>query len=202
MLRISLACIALSMAYQASSFADEMDKQAKIDEALSAAPPTISDTVKVMDWQGNVLREGEDEYTCFPTPPSMREMGKAPMCLDEVWMAWGDAWMNKKPFDAERGGVTYMLGGDAGASNADPYATAPSEDNQWIVEGPHLMIITPDHSALEGLSTDPESGGTYVTWKGTPYAHIMVPVGERPQQDWRHSLASVLKCAGLVRLVG
>ena len=30
------------------------------------------------------------------------------------------------------------------------------------------------------LPTDPNRGGPYVMWKGTPYAHIMVPVGERP----------------------
>jgi hypothetical protein len=26
------------------------------------------------------------------------------------------------------------------------------------------------------MSTDPWNGGPYVMWKGTPYAHIMVPV--------------------------
>ena len=27
---------------------------------------------------------------------------------------------------------------------------------------------------------NPNSGGAYVMWKGTPYAHIMVPVAQRP----------------------
>jgi hypothetical protein len=69
-----------------------------------------------------------------------------------------------------------------GASNIDPYATAGTRTNQWVVEGPHLMVIEPDTAQLEGLSTDPHSGGPYVMWKGTPYAHIMVPVAERPKQ--------------------
>ena len=69
-----------------------------------------------------------------------------------------------------------MLAGDAGASNIDPYAEGPTEDNDWVVEGAHLMLLVPDNSALEGLSTDPENGGPYVMWKGTPYAHIMVPI--------------------------
>ncbi|EOK5967445.1 hypothetical protein ACM6XU_001918 [Vibrio parahaemolyticus] len=54
-----------------------------------------------------------------------------------------------------------------------------TDDNQWIVEGPHLMIITPDQALLDSLPTDPSYGGPYVMWKGTPYAHIMIPVGAR-----------------------
>jgi hypothetical protein len=38
------------------------------------------------------------------------------------------------------------------------------------------MILVPDPKMLEGISTDPQSGGPYVMYKGTPYAHIMVPV--------------------------
>ena len=46
--------------------------------------------------------------------------------------------------------------GDAiGVSNTDPYATEPTADNDWVKEGPHLMILMPDPAALEGLSTDP-----------------------------------------------
>jgi len=49
----------------------------------------------------------------------------------------------------------------------------------WVQEGPHLMIIVPNSGALVGLPDDPGSGGPYVMWKGTPYAHVMVPVGPR-----------------------
>lgn len=137
------------------------------------------DTVTVMDWDGNVLREGTSTYVCFPTPAQLQ--GTAPMCLDEPWRAWGDAWMNKKPFETSRLGISYMLAGDEGASNTDPYAEGPTADNEWIVEGSHLMIIVPDPAMLEGIPTDPQNGGPYVMWKGTPYAHVMVPVGERPE---------------------
>jgi hypothetical protein len=50
----------------------------------------------------------------------------------------------------------------------------------WIAEGPHIMVLLPDPAQLDALPTDPNPGGPYVMWKGTPYAHIMVPVGERP----------------------
>jgi hypothetical protein len=160
-----------------------VSKQALINDALSAAPPTIAATAVVKDWDGSILREGRGEYVCFPTHPSKRAQAeKEPMCLDQVWQAWGDAWMNKKPFKAEKVGIAYMLAGDAGASNVDPHAEKKSSDNQWIVEGPHVMVLLPDHAQLDAFSTDPRSGGAYVMWKGTPYAHVMVPIGERPKQ--------------------
>ena len=153
------------------------DKQALLEDALNAAPPTLRDKVTVMDWDKNILQQGSSNYTCFPTPPSLK--GTAPMCMDGPWMAWADAWSNKKPFQAKAVGISYMLAGDGGASNTDPYAEGETHDNQWIVEGPHLMIIMPDPALLDSLPTDPYAGGPYVMWKGTPYAHIMVPVGPR-----------------------
>jgi hypothetical protein len=157
------------------------DKEALIKDALSAAPPLIVKTAAVKDWDGTVLKQGKDDFTCFPTEASKRSKGgNEPMCLDKVWLVWGDAWMNKKPFKAEKIGIAYMLAGDTGASNIDPYAEKRTSDNQWIAEGPHIMVLLPDPAQLEALPTDPNQGGPYVMWKGTPYAHIMMPVGERP----------------------
>jgi hypothetical protein len=39
------------------------------------------------------------------------------------------------------------------------------------------MVIVPDNAMLEGFPTDPHNGGPYVMWAGTPWAHVMVPVG-------------------------
>jgi hypothetical protein len=47
------------------------------------------------------------------------------------------------------------------------------------VEGPHVMILTPDPAALKDVSTDPNAGVPYVMWKDTPFAHVMMPVGPR-----------------------
>jgi hypothetical protein len=151
-------------------------REAMIADALSAAPPSIAATAMVMDWEGNMLKENSGPYTCMPTPVNLN--GRAPMCMDGPWMAWADAWSKHKEFTAEHVGISYMLGGDGGASNTDPYATGPTADNQWVVEGPHLMILVPDPATLEGISTDPNNGGPYVMWKGTPYAHIMVPTAD------------------------
>lgn len=59
-------------------------KQAMIREALSAAPPEIGKTATIKDWDGNVLKQGSGGYTCYPTPPMMKKMGKEPMCVDKV----------------------------------------------------------------------------------------------------------------------
>jgi len=74
----------------------------------------------VVDWDGNVLKEGSNGYTCLPTPPTLR--GTSPMCMDDEWMKWAGAWQNKEDYAAESIGISYMLSGDEGASNIDPYA--------------------------------------------------------------------------------
>jgi hypothetical protein len=150
----------------ASPLAEEM-----IKDALSATTPEMAEGATVVDWENNVLKEGDNGWTCFPTPP---EFEKAPMCLDEPWLAWAHGWMNKQDVNITRVGLAYMLAGDSGASNSDPYAEGETDD--WVVAGPHLMVIVPDPTTLEGIPTDPENGGPWVMWNGTPYAHIMVPV--------------------------
>ncbi len=165
----------------ASATPSPADRDTMIRSALSAAPPTLRDTVKVMDFNGNVLRDGPPGFTCLPAPPNLA----GPMCLDEVWMAWLDAWSKRQPFTPSRVGLAYMLAGDSrdgGASNINPFDTQPTANNDWMVEGPHVMMLVPDPALLEALPAAHHGGGPYVMWKGTPYAHVMIPVGERPQQ--------------------
>jgi hypothetical protein len=41
------------------------------------------------------------------------------------------------------------------------------------------MVLMADSKALDALPTDPKNGGPWVMWKGTPCAHLMVPVSPR-----------------------
>lgn len=150
------------------------DAHATIQEAMQAAPPEIAHHATIMDWEQNVLREGTNGWTCMPTPPNLS--GTAPMCLDEQWIGWAHAWMTKTTPDVSGVGISYMLAGDEGASNSDPWGTKENSTD-WVVSGPHLMIIAPDPAVLDGMTSDPDNGGPWVMWQGTPYAHIMVPVG-------------------------
>lgn len=166
--------VGLTIMFAAGPAAAESSKDTMIKEALMAAPPSLAAVATVQDWEGNVLREGKGGFVCLPRTPGSKVVDA--MCLDEPWLAWANAWVNKKPVKVDRVGMAYMLAEDGGASNIDPYAEGPTADNQWVVEGKHLMIIVPDPVSLNGLSTDPNSGGPYVMWKGTPYAHIMAPL--------------------------
>jgi len=85
---------------------------------------------------------------------------------------------NKAPYTATKVGVSYMLQGDGGVSNSDPYHPDPKSAKDFIKEGPHLMLILPK-AMLKGITDDPHKGGPYVMWKDTPYAHIMIPIGDR-----------------------
>jgi hypothetical protein len=160
--------------------ASAQDKADLLKDALSAAWPEMAENATVVDWEGNVLREGSNGWTCMPTPPNLTI--DAPMCVDNEWKKWADAWQNKKDYGAESLGISYMLAGDGGASNIDPYAEGPTDDNEWIREGAHLMILAPA-ALLDAYPTDPHNGGPYVMWKGTPYAHLMVPIGSRDISD-------------------
>ena len=89
--------------------------------------------------------------------------------------------MSKKDPPTKGSGIGYMLKGDKGVSNTDPFATAPTATNQWIVAPPHIMVLLPDPAQLDAFPTDPHTGGPWVMWKGSKYAHLMVPVAAVPK---------------------
>ncbi|MCJ8190225.1 hypothetical protein [Sphingomicrobium aestuariivivum] len=168
---LSLPLLVLALGGAAPPETDED----KIASALSAAPASIAAGASVADMDGRLLREGSNGWTCLPESQMM-----GPMCNDARWMALLGAFMKGEPYEGDEFGLSYMLAGEAGApgvSNIDPTATAPTEDNQWVKEGPHLMVILPDPAAYEGITTD-TSAPVYVMWKDTPYAHLMVRVGD------------------------
>lgn len=172
-----LAVAAPPLAAQAD--APSANREAMIRSAMSAAPAEISAKAAIQDWQGNTLREGSNGWTCMPDMAD--KPGDSPMCLDEVWMKWADAWMNKKSFSTDRVAFGYMLQGDFPTSNTDPYATEATPDNEWVENsGPHVMILVPDVSMLEGLSRTPHERGPWVMWEGTPYVHVMMPAPRQP----------------------
>ena len=123
------------------------------------------------DGSMTVLKEGTNGWTC------MYPEGN-PMCADAPAMGFLQAWMEQgDPPDTL--GFVYMLLGDEGASNTDPYAEGETDDNQWVVAGPHVMIVgSAAQSLIDTYPAEvPEGGGEpWVMWPGTPYAHVMVPM--------------------------
>jgi len=157
---------------------------AYIAKALSAAPASISKEAGIMkpdkDGKMQTLRESKNGYTC------MVALG-SPMCADANSMAFFDAWM-KHENPPDKAGITYMLRGDSGASNTDPYGSSKTADNHWIKTGSHIMVVGPAAKSL-GLtdSPDPDPTKPYLMWANTPYAHAMIPVSA----GGAHSMSSM-----------
>lgn len=165
---------------QAEPRARPTGDRALIEEALAAAPAQMRESATVVTVDGRMLRAGTGGFTCMPAPEGF---GGA-MCLDATWTAFIGGLMAGEPVETDRLGIAYMMAGDSptgGASNIDPAAPVPTADNEWVVEGPHVMILAPP-PLLADLPTTPVADGPYVMWPGTPYAHVMLPVGARPEQ--------------------
>lgn len=159
---------------------------ALIASALAAAPKAVAETATVIaadpGGQMRTLRQGTGMFTCMPDNP--QSPGTDPMCLDKNGLKWAEAWMAKTDPPKEVIGFGYMLKGGSDASNTDPFATAPASGGKWVDTGPHVMVL--GTAAVERMEGYPKEAGDakspYVMWGGTPYAHLMIPVGEAEPQ--------------------
>jgi hypothetical protein len=170
-LMFSLVSVVLAGAAPADDAKSDSDY---IKAALSAAPPAVAKDATVVrmadDGAMHTLRKGSNGFTCLI-------MGTDKMCNDANSMEFLHAMMKKEP-PPNKVGISYMLAGDVGASNTDPYATGKTADNHWIVTGPHIMVFGPPAKSLGYTQVkDPDPSKPYMMWAGTPYEHAMVPVG-------------------------
>ena len=152
--------------------------QDAIESAMSAGPSSISAEAKIQAWDGTVLREGTNDWTCLPD--NKDTPGEDPWCITEAWSNFLHAYVNKTEPSYKSIGFAYMLSGDTAVSNSDPFATEPTGPEDWVTDlGAHLMMLIPNADYLEGISTDHRNGGPWIMWPDTPYAHIMIPVESR-----------------------
>ncbi len=149
----------------------DSDYMAKV---MTAAPASVVKGATIVQMQKGgtmrTLQTGSNGFTC------MVAADNDAMCLDNNAMQWARAWMTHTT-PPNSVGFVYMLAGDNGASNTDPYATAPADGNHWLKTGPHVMIVGPSATTM-GYPSSPDADPTkpYVMWSGTPYAHAMIPV--------------------------
>jgi hypothetical protein len=152
-----------------------------IKSAEAAAPSSIAHDAAVItvDASGAAksLRDGTNGWTCMPDNP--KTPGTDPMCMDANAMKWAQAWMGHKPPPANNVGLMYMLQGGSDASNTDPWGEKPA-NGKWIETGPHVMVVGADSlNKLYPASATPDTSRPYVMFGGTPYAHLMIPIGDR-----------------------
>jgi hypothetical protein len=134
------------------------------------APPAVlgNSTLLHITEEGEMqtVREGTNGWTCmYP--------GTDPMCVDAGGLAWAEAYMTQSEPPGTPG-FAYMLLGDEGASNFEPYAEGETADNEWVVTGPHVMIFgVPE--LIDSYPVEPDPSQPYVMWRDTPYVHLMIP---------------------------
>lgn len=174
---IALVLIAVptSVRAQQMSAASDSDYVAKV---MTAAPAPVVKGATIVEIQKDgtmrTVQSGANGFTCMLLDPA------TPMCADKNAMAWMHAFItHAAPPDGV--GFMYMLAGDGGTSNTDPYATGPAPGNHWVKTGPHVMIVGPSTKAMGyPMSSDPDPTKPYVMWPDTPYAHLMIPVTVQP----------------------
>jgi hypothetical protein len=155
--------------------------QLLIDSAKSAAPLTVSDHATIVavtaDGQMRVLQKGTNRFTCVPDDPTTP--GTDPMCADPNAWQWALALMGHKDPPKDKIGFMFMMRGGTDASNTDPFATRPEPGNHWIATGQHVMIVGTAGDVSKGYPrlADPDTSQPYVMYPGTPYEHLMIPVG-------------------------
>lgn len=147
---------------------------AYIAKVMTAAPASIVKGATIVATEKNgqmrTVQQGTNDFTCM-----LMDDG-TPMCTDKNGMEWVHALMTHTA-PPNQIAFMYMLAGDNGASNTDPYATGPASGNHWVKTGPHVMIMGPATKTLGyPRAPDADPGKPYVMWAGTPYEHVMIPV--------------------------
>jgi hypothetical protein len=170
---IALVLIAVPTSAQAQQIGAMSDSD-YIAKVNAAAPEPVVKGATIVEMQkGGTMRTvqlGGNGFTCMLLDPA------TPMCADKNAMDWMHALItHAAPPDSV--GFIYMLAGDGGASNTDPYATGPASGNHWVKTGPHVMIVGPSAKTMGyPMTPDPDPTKPYVMWPDTPYAHLMIPV--------------------------
>lgn len=147
--------------------------EAKIARALSAGPPEVAQSARIVDTDAQsrmtVLREGSNGFTCMPGNPKV--VGEPPMCMDAASMQWAADFKAHKPKPTNTVlGITYMWAGATQRSDTDPFDSASPP----IPIGPHWMIMRPFDPKATGLPVTHRETGAYIMWAASPYAHAHV----------------------------
>jgi hypothetical protein len=144
-----------------------------IAKAKTAAPESIVNQATIVMTQekgdAKVLQTGSNGFTCLVTSDG------TPTCADANGMEWMKA-IGAKATPPDKTGFVYMMAGDTGTSNHDPYAT---DKSHWVQTGPHVMIVgtaAREMASIYPSALDPDPSQAYVMYPGTPYAHLMIPV--------------------------
>jgi hypothetical protein len=165
----------LAIASSASAQHAMLSDAELMDHLKGAAPDDVVKSATIMNMAADgtmkTIQAGAGVWTCM-------EANGVPMCADQAGMDWAKARKAKGPAPQKLGFI-YMLKGDNGTSNTDPFATEQTPNNNWIKTGPHVMIVGAEAKSMMLAYPRDAKGDVnkpYVMWPGTPYEHLMLQV--------------------------
>jgi hypothetical protein len=151
-----------------------------------AAPDFIGEFATIVGGDGKVIREGSNGWTCTATLEMPEGGFETPqhgntLCADEEGFKWAEAYMTGGKPNMKRDAYIWMLNGDMGEDNMNSSFYGGDHDKakmmgHFIESGPHLMLMPKDTKTIDNFPTDFKTGAPYQMFKGTPYAHLMIPV--------------------------
>jgi hypothetical protein len=154
----------------------------KIANAMSAGLPSFAHDAAIVDLPtepgGELveLRPGSNGWTCMPDLPFTPT--NDPLCMDANGLEFMRAYVAGRAPEYTGIGIIYMLQGQSVASNSDPSLMEPPEGQDWVVDGPHVMVVSPWKLDPVLYSAEHQLGMPYIMFAGTPYEHLMVPFTE------------------------
>jgi hypothetical protein len=146
---------------------------AYVAKVKTAAPEEIvakATIVMTQDGKERSLQTGTNGFTCFVAGDG------TPLCGDDAGIAWFKA-IGSKSEPPNKIGFIYMLAGDTGTTNHDPYQKETHQ--HWVQTGPHVMIVGPMVREMSGYPRTADVADAtqpYVMYPGTKYEHLMLPV--------------------------
>ncbi len=189
-LSVTALLIASSAMAQTTTFAGApagaigIEDEIAIAKSRKAAPASITSDATIAIVEKGRLRvvlKGANDWTCLPGVEAAAFA--SPMCVDRNGVAWLQAWLDHKAPPENRISIGYMMQGESG-SLGNPYAKGEKQSADWIVVGPHVMLMGA-RAMQEGLSSSPsdkagvDTSKPFVMWAGGPYEHLMIPIGPR-----------------------
>jgi hypothetical protein len=151
------------------------DQQSKI--AQSGAPPHISKdaTIMVYGEDGKLVetKKGTNGFTCIPSIENAPEPD--PVCMDQAVQQWANDFLSGAPKPTNTvPGIAYMAKGGYHWMK-DGKSLMKEEPGAKLVKEPaHWMIMWPFEAEAAKLPIQPNPGGAWIMFEGTPYAHLMI----------------------------
>ena len=112
----------IGLVFTVGAFADGKSNEWMIETLSTAAPSFIGDNASVATYDGKILKEGSNGWTCSPGRP-MPEGGYKDAqdtnasCADIEGFKWVEAYVNGTSPNMERDAYIWMLHGDVGEDN-------------------------------------------------------------------------------------